>query len=67
MKIELVKKTTAVFGDEYYYITIDGLMAPSTWTTSKEYAEEKLAEIIEKAKLFPEDKYEVLFSNETEA
>jgi len=61
MKIELVKKTTKLTGNVYYYITVDGIgLISETWTSDLEKAQEYLKETCIKAKAFPEDKIEVL-------
>jgi len=69
MKIELKKKQEAITGDIWYYVTTkdgDGTISviSSSWTPDMATAETKFAEICEKAKQFPEDKFEVLKSVE---
>ena len=60
MKIELIRKTTKIFGTVYYYVTVDGAMQSVTWTTDLEAANKSLSEIIESCKKYPEDVYETL-------
>lgn len=59
-KIELVKKTTAVYGEVYFFIKCNGSMLSETWTTDPDKAEDYLKQITEKTRKFPEDTYEIL-------
>jgi len=60
MKIELVKKTTAIYGNEYYYVKADDLFMSDTYTTDPLEAQKNFESVVEKAKKYPEDKYETL-------
>ena len=60
MKIELIKKTMAISGREYYYVSADGSMQNDTWTTDYEQAQKSLLEVTELAKKFPVTVTEIL-------
>jgi len=64
MKIELIKKTTAIDGRFYFYVTVDGYSRTETWTTNQTEAEKSYLEVLEKAKTHPIDIYETLNSEE---
>lgn len=60
MKLELVKKTTKIFGREYYFVTADGSMLSETWTSDPVKAEEEFKRIQELSLKFPADVEETL-------
>lgn len=60
MKIELKKQITKVSGRIYYFVSIDGSMEATTWTTDYELAQKDLKSLIESAKKYPETVVETL-------
>jgi hypothetical protein len=60
MKIELVKKTTAIYGKVFYWIRADDKMIEETWTDDLEKATASLQDVIERAKKFPKDTIETI-------
>ena len=60
MTIELVRKTTAIYGQEYYYVKANSNMLTETWTTDPDEAQKQFEKTVEKARIFPEDKYETI-------
>jgi hypothetical protein len=62
MLIELKQKTVKIYGDVYYYVSVDGEMISGTWTTDKEKALESFLEIKVKCIAYPCDRIEVIKS-----
>lgn len=60
MTIELIKKTVAISGNEYYYVNADGNIQSETWTTDPEKAREYLQRVAEMAKKYPVDVVETV-------
>lgn len=64
MKIELIKYTKEITGDVYYYTQVNGSMVQGTFTSDIQVANEKYAESLEKAKIYPVNVIETLKSEE---
>jgi hypothetical protein len=62
MDVKLIKQTTKITGNVYYYVTVDGAMQSDTWTSDLEKAQESFQDILVKCIAFPEDRYETLKS-----
>jgi hypothetical protein len=61
MKIELFCKTEKITGKKYYFVAVDNdRLIAETWTDDIEKANAHLSRIIEGARQFPEEKYEVI-------
>lgn len=63
MEVKLIKKTTKIFGKEYYFVQVDGdSLISDTWTSDKEKGEQNYLIILEGAKTFPKDTEETIKS-----
>jgi hypothetical protein len=62
MLVELKKKTVKITGSVYYYVTVDGDMQSSTWTTDQAKAQESFQDVLVKCIAYPEDRIEVIKS-----
>jgi hypothetical protein len=60
MKVELLKRTVKIKGDVYYYVTVDEYMHSIIWTSDYERAFTFFNEVVNKCRLYPEDKTEIL-------
>jgi len=60
MKIELKKRTTAIYGRVYFWVCANNSMISDTWTSDPEQAEKNFQDVLERAKQYPEDKDETI-------
>lgn len=60
MLIELIKKTVALSGNQYYYVNANGCMQHETWTDDPQKAKEYLLRVAEMAKKYPVDVIETI-------
>jgi quinol monooxygenase YgiN len=67
MEIKLIKKTTKISGNIYYYVSVDGdKLISETWTNDPDKANAFFTETCTKCIAFPEDKEEVIAYHKTE-
>jgi uncharacterized Zn finger protein len=65
VKIDLMRKTTAVFGKQYYYVSVNGdNLISETWTSDYNEALNHLNRITELCRTNPVEKIEVMQSVE---
>ena len=64
MKIELIKQTTELTGNVYYFVRVNGFSQNQSWTSDYEEAKRHLASVTEQAKKFPETIQETLETTE---